>query len=76
MPRQARIDTPSALQHIIIRGIERGAIFRDDKDRDDFLGRLYNLLPETETSCYAWALMTNHVHLLLRTGVNPIASVM
>ena len=76
MPRQARIDAPGALHHIVIRGIERGAIFRDDKDREDFLDRLYKLLPETETPCYAWALMTNHVHMLLRTGIIPIASVM
>ena len=76
MPRQARIDAPGALHHIIIRGIERRAIFRDDKDREDFLERLSGLLEETTTPCYAWALMTNHVHLLLRTGKVPIASVM
>jgi REP element-mobilizing transposase RayT len=76
MPRQARIDAPGALHHIVIRGIERGAIFWDDKDRLDFLDRLDKLLPETETPCYAWALVTNHVHLLLRTGITPIASVM
>jgi hypothetical protein len=37
MPRQARIDAPGALHHIIVRGIERKKIFRDDKDRNDFL---------------------------------------
>ena len=40
MPRKARIDVPGALQHLIIRGIERKRIFRDDQDRDDFLNRL------------------------------------
>ena len=39
MPRQARIDAPGALQHIIIRGIERKAIFKKDTDRDDFIDR-------------------------------------
>jgi len=76
MPRQARIDAPGALQHIIIRGIERRAIFKNDTDRDDFIDRLGNLLPETETACYAWAFMTNHVHLLLRTGATSISTVM
>jgi len=76
MPRQARIDAPSALHHIVIRGIERKRIFADDKDRDDFISRISGLLQETQTRCYAWALMTNHVHLLLRTGNVPIASVM
>ncbi len=76
MPRQARIDAPGALHHIIIRGIERKRIFEDDKDREDFLERLSNLLDETMTPCYAWALMPNHVHLLLRTGTIPVASIM
>ena len=37
MPRKAGIDAPGALHHIIIRGIERKAIFADDKDREDFI---------------------------------------
>lgn len=76
MPRQARIDAPGALHHIVVRGIERREIFEDDKDREDFLERLSGLLQETATPCYAWALMTNHVHVLLRTGTVPIATIM
>lgn len=76
MPRQGRIDAPGALHHIIARGIERGEIFRDDQDRDDFLTRLEKIVIETHTGCYAWALMPNHFHLLLRTGRVPIATVM
>ena len=37
MPRKARLDAPGALHHIMIRGIERRKIFRDDGDREDFL---------------------------------------
>jgi hypothetical protein len=40
MPRKARIDAPGALQHVIVRGIERRDIFFDDMDRDNFLTRL------------------------------------
>jgi REP element-mobilizing transposase RayT len=36
MPRQARIDTPGALHHIMVRGIERKKIFRDNKARERF----------------------------------------
>ena len=46
---------PGVLHHVIIRGIERGKIFRDDKDRDDMIDRLGDLLPATHTECYAWA---------------------
>ncbi len=40
MPRLARLDAPGVLHHIIIRGIERRKIFRDDKDKDNFVDRL------------------------------------
>ena len=76
MPRQARIDAPGALHHIICRGLERKAIFYDDADRDDFVSRLAAILTQTGTPCFAWTLIPNHFHLLLQTGTVPIATVM
>ena len=76
MPRKARIDAPGALHHIIIRGIERKAIFKDTADQINFIERLDRIISESGTGCFAWALMTNHVHLLLKTGLVPIANVM
>ena len=58
------------------RGIERTKIFRDDKDRKSFLERFANVLESTQTQCYAWALIPNHAHALLRTGVTPLSKVM
>jgi REP element-mobilizing transposase RayT len=74
MPRKARIDAPGAVHHIIVRGIERGILFRDDEDRNDFLTRLGKILTETKTRCFAWALIPNHFHLLLKTGSFPVAT--
>lgn len=76
MPRQSRIDAPGALHHVIIRGIEGKAIFKDDTDRDDFLDRVETIFVDATTPCYAWALMTNHVHLLIRTANIPLATLM
>jgi len=76
MPRKARIDAPGALHHIAIRGIEGRPIFKRERDYRDFLNRLGTNLEETSTDCFAWALMKNHVHLLLRTGLSPISTVM
>ena len=73
MPRQARLDAPGVLQHVMARGIERRKIFLDDKDRTSFLERLAIILEETQTQCYAWALIPNHFHLLLRTGLSASA---
>ena len=76
MPRLARLDAPGVLHHIMIRGIERRNIFRIKKDREEFLDRLSTLLPDTQTSCYAWVLMSNHAHFLFRTGTVPLATLM
>jgi REP element-mobilizing transposase RayT len=76
MPRKSRIDAPGALHHIICRGIEGRPIFEDDFDRDRFVERLGSVLQETVTPCYAWALIPNHFHLLIRTGLVPMATVM
>ena len=76
MPRLARLDAPGVLHHVIIRGIERRAIFKDDFDRENFIERLATLVPETQSICYAWVLMTNHAHFLLRSGPGGIAHLM
>jgi REP element-mobilizing transposase RayT len=76
MPRLARLDAPGVLHHIIIRGIERRAIFKDDLDRENFIKRLSTLVAETQTSCYAWVFMSNHAHFLLRSGPGGIAHLM
>ncbi len=72
MPRLPRLDAPGVLHHIMIRGIERRRIFNDDKDRENFIDRLSILLPETGTTCYAWALMPNHAHFIFRSGDSGI----
>jgi REP element-mobilizing transposase RayT len=76
MPRKARIDAPGALHHIIVRGIERRRIFSDDTDRDNFVDRLGGVVTDTETFCLGWALIPNHLHLLLKTGKTSLSTVM
>ncbi len=76
MPRQARIDIPGLLQHVIIRGVAQTDIFLADEDREDFVQRLSGLLAETKTSCTAWTLLDNHVHLLLTPTEQSLARFM
>lgn len=76
MPRQARIDIPGLLQHVIVRGVARSDIFFNDRDRENFVQRLSLLLAETGTDCFAWALLDNHVHMLLLPVEQPLASLM
>ena len=60
MPRQARLDAPGTLHHVIVRGIEKRKIVDDRADRDNFVSRMGQIASEADTVIYAWALMTNH----------------
>jgi len=69
MPRGPRLDCTGALHHVMVRGIERRAIFVSQDDRAEFLRRLGKIFVETKTRAYAWALMPNHAHILVLTGI-------
>jgi YD repeat-containing protein len=72
MPRQPRLDAPETLHHVMVRGLERRVIFRDDQDQADFVARLAALAEQGALTVYAWALLPNHAHLLVRTGTRPL----
>jgi len=76
MPRQARLDIPGALHHIMVRGINKAAIFDDNEDKARFLERLGQNVLEGKCSVYAWVLMDNHVHILFKSGKHGISAVM
>ena len=76
MPRQARLDIPGALHHIMVRGINKANIFDDDEDKARFLERLGQNVIEGKCSVYAWVLMDNHVHILFKSGKHGISAVM
>ena len=76
MPRHKRIDIPGVVHHVIVRGLNRQDIFLDDADRINFLGRLETAISEVGCRCYAWALLGNHFHLLIRTGHRPLSDLM
>jgi len=76
MPRRARLDASGALHHIMVRGINKSAIFNDDQDRQQFLYRLGENVTKAGAVIYAWVLMTNHVHILFKSGAQGISAVM
>lgn len=73
MPRGAGLDRPGTLHHVIVRGIERRNIVDDDLDRGNWVARVGRVADETQTVIYAWALMGNHAHMLLRSGTGGVA---
>ncbi len=76
MPRHKRLQIPGAVYHVITRGIERREIFKDDIDRKEFIRRFSEILKNNGSKCYAWVLMPNHFHLLIRTGIKPLSDLM
>jgi REP-associated tyrosine transposase len=77
VPRQPRLDSPGLVHHVMARGIEGQDIYRDDQDREDFLQRLDACIRQPGCpQLYAWALMSNHFHLLLRSGEQLLSPVM
>jgi putative transposase len=68
MPRQARLDVPGTLHHVILRGMERERIVADQQDREAFVGRVGEHATATGITISAWALLPHHAHLLLRSG--------
>jgi putative transposase len=76
MPRKAREKSANGIYHIMIRGANRQEIFHDDEDCIKFLDTLKKYKMKTKMKVYAWCLMSNHVHLLLREGNEDISVTM
>ena len=71
MARPLRVEYEGAIYHVTVRGNERRAIFRDDRDRQRFLARLADCVEAHGVRLYLFCLMTNHLHLMLETpGAN------
>jgi REP element-mobilizing transposase RayT len=67
MARRLRIQYPGAIYHVMNRGDQREAIFRDDDDRRQLLLTLGEACRKTEWQVHAYCLMSNHVHLVVET---------
>ncbi|QQO55886.1 MAG: transposase [Thiohalocapsa sp. PB-PSB1] len=65
MPRRARIIAAGCPMHVILRGIDRAAVFFEDDDRQFFLDHLAAVAAEESVAVHAYVLMTNHLHLLM-----------
>jgi REP element-mobilizing transposase RayT len=60
----------------MVRGLERRPIFRDDGDRADFVRRLAAQAEAGAITVYAWTLLPDHIHLLVRTGARTLPRTM
>jgi REP element-mobilizing transposase RayT len=75
MARPPRVEVPGAVYHVTARGNERRALFRDDTDRDEYLDRISGARQRFRFELLAYCLMTNHVHLAIRPGPEPLSRI-
>ena len=71
MPRSARKKSNSNIYHIMLRGVNRQEIFADAQDCRKFLSILKDCKSISGFEVFAYCLMSNHIHLLIRAGVEP-----
>ena len=76
MPRNARKTSKTGIYHIITRGINRQDIFQEQEDKRVYIDRLCKYKKECSFEVYAYCLMGNHVHLLLKEGDVCVSEVM
>jgi putative transposase len=76
MGRRMRFDWKGCLHHVMARGIDGRSVFSSLNDKIDLTARLSALITETNFKVYAWAIMPNHIHLLLRTADIPVSHLM
>ena len=67
MSRSWRIEFDGALYHVLSRGNEQQRIFADDQDRQLFLDLIGEMAARFEIDVFAYVLMGNHYHLLIKT---------
>ncbi len=76
MPRTARERSKTGVYHVMVRGINRQDIFRDDEDRIKFLESLQKAKVRSKCAIYAYCLMDNHVHLIIAEGEEDVGHTM
>ncbi len=73
MARPLRIEYAGALYHVTMRGNAQAEIFKDNKDRQQFLALLQISVSRYDWCCHAYCLMDNHYHLLIETGAPTLS---
>lgn len=76
MARPLRVELAGAVYHVIARGNERKAVFRDERDREMYLDRLANCRERFQFAILAYCLMNNHIHLAIQRGPLPLSRAM
>jgi putative transposase len=67
MPRVARTAPKECVYHVLTRGNDRKDVFKQDSDYESYLDIVLRYKERYDFRLYHYALMTNHVHLVVET---------
>lgn len=76
LARTPRVKSESGIYHAMIRGVNKQTIFQDDEDRHRFISTMKRYKDMDVYKIYAYCLMDNHVHILLKEDEHDISSAM
>ena len=76
MPRAPRLKSQSGIYHIMLRGINQQVIFEDDEDYRKFIETLKEYKAVSGYKVFAYCLMSNHIHILIKVGKEDLDVIM
>ena len=76
MSRVQRRKSVASIYHVIIRGINRQSIFEDEEDNKKFIEILKKYREVSNYDIYAYCLMGNHVHILIKENKEELGQIM
>jgi REP element-mobilizing transposase RayT len=75
MPRRPREKSSTGIYHVMLRGINGQTIFKDNEDYEKLIQTIADYKKVCEYEIYAYCLMTNHIHLLIKEGKDELGIV-
>ena len=74
MPRGTRKKSTTGIYHVVLRGINKQRIFEDTQDYRKFLETIKTSKDKSGYTLFAYCLMSNHIHLLIKEGTESLGN--
>lgn len=75
MPRNKRLQANSKIYHVVVKGLDRQLLFEEPKDFKKYLALLEFYKSECSFEIFAYCLMSNHIHLLIRISDTSLETI-
>lgn len=73
MPRKPRLLSSTGIYHTVLRSVNQHIIFEEDSDYQKFLYILRDSKKKYSIDIYAYCIMDNHIHMLIKSSPENLA---